>query len=107
MDDGIIEVIPLSHIRGRSIRNSIVICDECENMDDKLVTLLISRIEESSELIFCGDVAQIDNHKFTENNGIKMMLKNLAGDPLFGTVKLIKSERGKVARMCDRLRPPV
>lgn len=107
MDDGIIEVIPLSHIRGRSIRNSIVICDECENMDDKLVTLLISRIEESSELIFCGDVAQIDNHKFTENNGIKMMLKNLAGDSLFGTVKLIKSERGKVARMCDRLRPPV
>jgi len=55
--DGIIEIFPLSHIRGRSIKNTIVICDECENMNDKLVTLLMSRIEESSELIFCGDVA--------------------------------------------------
>lgn len=57
MDDRLVEAVPLSHIRGRSIRDSIVLCDECENMDDKLVTLLMSRIEEDSEIIFCGDVA--------------------------------------------------
>jgi len=57
IDDDIIEIYPLSHIRGRSIRDSIVICDECENMNDKLITLLMSRIENGSELIFCGDVA--------------------------------------------------
>lgn len=107
IDQGIIEIFPLSHIRGRSIKDSIVICDECENMNDKLVTLLMSRIEEGSELIFCGDVAQIDSKRFERNNGIRAMLENLAGDPLFGTVKLIKSERGKVAALCDRLRPPV
>jgi predicted ribonuclease YlaK len=56
-----------------------VICDECENMNDKLVTLLMSRIEEDSELIFCGDVAQIDNKRFEKNNGIRSMLENLAG----------------------------
>ena len=60
-------------------------------MDDKLVTLLISRIEESSELIFCGDVAQIDAKRFELHNGIQSMLTNLSGNPLFGTVKLIKS----------------
>ena len=107
IEDGVIEIFPLSHIRGRSIRNSIVICDECENMNDKLVTLLMSRIEDGSELIFCGDVAQIDNPKFEKNNGIRSMMKNLKGDPLFGMVKLLKSERGPVATMCDKMRPPV
>lgn len=106
MDDGIIETVPLSHIRGRSIKNSIVLCDECENMDDKLTTLLMSRIEESSELIFCGDVAQIDKKLFDEHNGIRSMLEHLAGDPLFGTVKMIKSERSKIASLCDKMIPP-
>ena len=106
MADNIIETIPLSHIRGRSLKDSIVLCDECENMDDKLVTLLMSRIEENIELIFCGDVAQIDKPQFVTHNGIKSMLKNLSGNELFGTVKLIKSERGPVPRLCDLLIPP-
>lgn len=106
MDEGIIETVPLSHIRGRSIKNSILLCDECENMDDKLITLLMSRIEESSEIIFCGDVAQIDKKIFDEHNGIRSMIKNLAGDPLFGMVKLVKSERGPVAALCDKMIPP-
>lgn len=105
--DGVIEIYPLSHIRGRSIKNAVVICDECENMNDKLVTLLMSRIEENSELIFCGDVAQIDDKKFEKNNGIKAMIKHLSGNPLFGTVKLIKSERGPVSALCDLIRPPI
>lgn len=107
IDDGIIEIYPLSHMRGRSIVNSIVLCDECENMTDKLVTFLMSRIEKDSELIFCGDVAQIDHKKFEKNNGIRAMLEHLAGDPLFGTVKLLKSERGPVAALCDKIRPPI
>lgn len=107
IDDGVIEIYPLSHMRGRSIVNSIVLCDECENMTDKLVTFLMSRIEKDSELIFCGDVAQIDHRKFEKNNGIKAMLEHLAGDPLFGTVKLLKSERGPVAALCDKIRPPI
>ena len=107
IDDGIIEIYPLSHMRGRSIVNSIVLCDECENMNDKLVTFLMSRIEKDSEIIFCGDVAQIDHRKFEKNNGIKAMLEKLAGEPLFGTVKLLKSERGPVAALCDKIRPPI
>ena len=106
IEDGVIEIYPLSHIRGRSLHDSIVICDECENMNDKLVTLLMSRIEDSSELIFCGDIAQIDNKKFEQNNGIVSMLLHLAGNPLFGVVKLIKSERGGIPALCDLMRPP-
>ena len=98
IDEGTIEIYPLSHIRGRSIRSSIVLCDECENLNDKLVTLLLSRIEEDSEIIFCGDVAQIDDKKFERNNGIHCMINALAGNPLFGMVKLVKSERGRVPK---------
>lgn len=107
IDGHIIEIYPLSHIRGRSIKSSIVVCDECENLNDKLVTLLLSRIEKDSEIIFCGDVAQVDDKKFEKNNGIKAMINSLTGDPLFGMVKLIKSERGPVAKLCDKIRPPI
>ena len=106
LDDDIIEIYPLSHIRGKSIRDSIILCDECENMNDKLVTLLMSRVEESSEIIFCGDIKQIDDKRFEKNNGITAMINHLAGEPLFGMVKLIKSERGPVAKLCDLIIPP-
>ena len=106
IDEGTVEIFPLSHIRGRSIRSSIVLCDECENLNDKLVTLLLSRIEEDSEIIFCGDVAQIDDKRFERNNGIHAMINALAGNPLFGMVKLIKSERGAVPKLCDLMIPP-
>ena len=106
IDTGTVEIFPLSHIRGRSIKSSIVLCDECENLNDKLVTLLLSRIEEDSEIIFCGDVAQIDDKRFEQNNGIKCMIHSLAGNPLFGMVKLIKSERGRVPKLCDLIIPP-
>lgn len=107
IDEGVIEIYPLSHMRGRSIHSAIVLCDECENMNDKLVTFLMSRIEGDSEIIFCGDIAQIDSYKFRKNNGVRSMLQSLSGDKLFGMVKLIKSERGPVARLCDKIRPPV
>lgn len=107
IDEGVIETIPLSHIRGRSLRDSIVLVDECENLDTSLVTLIMSRIEENSELIFCGDVAQIDDPRFEKNNGIRALINHLAGDPLFGMVKLIKSERGPVAALCDKIKPPI
>lgn len=106
IEEGIIETVPLSHIRGRSLHSSIVICDECENMTDTLMTLLISRIEESSEIIFCGDIAQIDSPVFKRNNGIKALLHGLVGDKLFAAVKLVKSERSRVARLCDKIIPP-
>ena len=105
IDDGIIEIFPISHIRGRSIKG-IIFCDECENLNDKLVTLLLSRVEDGGEIIFCGDVAQIDSPRFEQNNGIRAMLDNLVGDPLFGTVKLIKSERGPIPQLCDKIIPP-
>ena len=106
LDDGIIEVFPLSHIRGLSIKDSIIIADECENLTTKHITLLLSRVEENSEIIFCGDMAQVDFKQGAKYSGMNHMINTLAGDPLFGVVKLIKSERGPVPNLCDKISPP-
>ena len=106
LEEGVIEIFPLSHIRGMSFRDSIILTDECENLTTKHITLLMSRIEENSEIIFCGDMAQVDFKKGEKYSGMNHMINSLAGDPLFGAVKLIKSERGPVPRLCDKISPP-
>ena len=106
LEEGIIEIFPLSHMRGLSIRDSIVIADECENLTTKHITLLMSRIEENSEIIFCGDMAQVDFKRGEKYSGMNHMINSLAGEALFGAVKLIKSERGPVPRLCDKISPP-
>ena len=110
-EQDVIETFPISHMRGRSLGGSAqgdgVIClvDEAENLTPQHITLLMSRIEETSEIIFCGDGKQCDfaSHKMM---GMYKMINALAGDPLFGAVELVKSERGPVPRLCDKIIPP-
>ena len=103
LEDGTIEIFPISHIRGLS---SIVLADESENLTAKHITLLMSRIEEDSEIIFCGDMAQVDFRQGAKHSGMNHMIESLEGDKLFGVVKLVKSERGPVPRLCDKIIPP-
>lgn len=106
VNDEIIQIFPLSHIRGFSAKSTIIIADECENFTEKHITLLMSRIEEDSKIIFCGDMSQCDFRQGKKYSGMNRMINSLAGDPLFGAVKLIKSERGSVPRLCDKIIPP-
>ena len=102
LDEGVVEVFPISHIRGRSINRSIVLCDEGENLTKEHVQLLLSRIENGSEIIFCGDIKQVDAKIFEANNGINCTINVLQDESLFGMVKLIKSERGEVPKLADK-----
>lgn len=102
LDEGIVEVFPISHIRGRSINRSIVLCDEGENLTKEHVQLLLSRIENGSEIIFCGDIKQVDAKIFEANNGINCTINVLQDESLFGMVKLVKSERGEVPKLADK-----
>ena len=106
LEDGTIEIFPISHIRGLSIKSSIVLADESENLTAKHITLLMSRIEEDSEIIFCGDMAQVDFRQGAKHSGMNHMIESREGDKLFGVVKLVKSERGPVPRLCDKIIPP-
>ena len=68
---------------------------------------MMSRIEDDSEIIFCGDMAQVDFKLGSKYSGMTEMINSLADDKLFGTVKLIKSERGPVPSLCDTIISPI
>lgn len=103
MDRGQIEIVHLGLMRGRDIKNSIILCSEAENMTKEHVQLLIGRVGEGSTLWINGDLKQRDARVFVQNNGIAVAIDKLKGHPRFGYVKLLKSERSETAAMADLL----
>ena len=101
--EGHLEVIPLGHLRGRSIRNSIILCSEAENLTKEHIQLLIGRVDEGSNLWLDADLAQRDRQAFEKSKGLEKMIKYLKGEQLFQYVHLIKSERSATARLADKL----
>ena len=99
MSQGKIEVDHIGFMRGRDLRNTIVILTESENTTKELVQLLISRIGENSILILDGDVKQIDSRAFEDNNGLTSSIDKLKGNRLFGVVQLQKTERSETAEL--------
>lgn len=103
LENGSLEVIPLGHLRGRSLRNSIVFCSECENLTRQHLQLLMGRIDEGSQLWLDGDTKQRDRAIFEQSAGLERMIERLAGEKLFAHVHLEKSERSEVAALADKL----
>ena len=87
----------------QDIKNAIIFCDEVENMTKQHIQLLIGRVSSGSELWLAGDLKQTDSLNFEKNSGVRALIKGLENDPLFGMVKLIKSERSAVAALADKL----
>lgn len=103
LEDGTLEVIPLGHLRGRSLRNSIVFCTECENLTRQHIQLLMGRIDEGSQLWLDGDIKQRDRAIFEQSAGLERLVERLAGNKLFAHIHLEKSERSEVAALADLL----
>ena len=103
LENGTLEVIPLGHLRGRSLRNSIVFCTECENLTRQHIQLLMGRIDEGSQLWLDGDTNQRDRAIFEQSAGLERMVDRLAGNKLFAHIHLEKSERSEVAALADLL----
>ena len=103
LEQNVLEPIHLGFMRGRDIKNSIIFCDEVENMTKQHIQLLIGRVSSGSELWLAGDLKQTDNINFEKNSGIRALIQGLMNEPLFGMVKLIKSERSAVAALADKL----
>lgn len=100
---GRIEIVHLGFIRGRDIKNSIIMCSEAENMTKEHIQLLLGRVGEGSSLWINGDYKQVDGSVFRENNGLMIAVDKLKGHPRFGFVKLLKTERSETAAMADLL----
>jgi PhoH-like ATPase len=103
INQGKIEIIHFGQIRGRDLKNSIIMCSEVENMTKEHIQLLIGRVGVGSVLWLDGDVKQVDMEVFRQNSGMQIALERLRGHRRFGYVKLLKTERSETAAMADLL----
>ena len=101
--EGQLEVEPLQSLRGRNIENAIIMCSEAENLSKEHIQLILARAAEGSAVWMDGDIFQRDRVSFEKSKGLETMIKRLSGNPLFGYVKLIKTERSATAALADKL----
>lgn len=103
IDRGIIEVLPLTHIRGRTFTDTIIIIDEAQNLERNVLLTALSRTGENTRVFISSDVAQRDNLRVGRHDGIASVVEKLKGEELFAHIKLTRSERSQVAEMVTRL----
>ena len=103
IEQGRLDVIPLGFLRGRSIKNSIIMCSEAENLTREHLQLIIARVDEGSKLFIDADCRQRDRANFDKSKGVETMINKLGDEKLFGWVHLLKSERSETAALADLL----
>jgi PhoH-like ATPase len=103
VDRGLLEVLPLTHIRGRSLHDSFVIVDEAQSLERNVLLTVLSRIGQNSKVVLTHDVAQRDNLRVGRHDGIAAVIEALKGQPLFGHVTLTRSERSAIAALVTDL----
>jgi phosphate starvation-inducible PhoH-like protein len=96
IQDGLIEIIPFAFMRGRNISNALVIIDEAQNVTDKQMELVITRLCTGSKMIIVGDVQQTDL-KDRKMSGLYFLNKAIAGHvPGTGSVHLKTNHRHEI-----------
>lgn len=103
INQGKIEVVHLGFLRGRDIKNAIILCSEAENMTKEHIQLLLGRVGDGSALWLNGDFKQTDADVFSKNSGLMTAIDKLKGHPRFACVKLVRTERSETAAMADLL----
>ncbi len=103
IDRGLIEVLPLTHIRGRSLHDSFVIVDEAQSLERGVLLTVLSRIGQNSRVILTHDVAQRDNLRVGRHDGVAAVVESLKGHPLFAHVTLTRSERSPIAALVTEM----
>ena len=103
VERGLIEVLPLTHIRGRSLHDSFVIVDEAQSLERGVLLTVLSRIGQGSRVILTHDVAQRDNLRVGRHDGVVAVVESLKGHPLFAHITLTRSERSQIAALVTEL----
>ncbi|HEY4457347.1 MAG TPA: PhoH family protein [Pseudonocardiaceae bacterium] len=99
MERGMLEVLPLTHIRGRSLHDSFVIVDEAQSLERNVLLTVLSRLGSGSRVVLTHDVAQRDNLRVGRHDGVAAVIEKLKGHPLFAHVTLTRSERSPIAAL--------
>lgn len=103
LDRGMLEVLPLTHIRGRSLHDSFVIVDEAQSLERNVLLTVLSRIGANSKVVLTHDVAQRDNLRVGRHDGVVAVVERLKGHPLFAHITLTRSERSPVAALVTEM----
>ena len=97
------EVLPLTHIRGRSLHDAFVIVDEAQSLERGVLLTVLSRIGTDSRVVLTHDIAQRDNLRVGRHDGVVAVIEKLKGHPLFAHVTLTRSERSAIAALVTDL----
>ena len=100
---GLIEVLPLTHIRGRSLHDAFVIVDEAQSLERNVLLTMLSRIGQNSRVVLTHDVAQRDNLRVGRYDGIVSVVEALKDHELFGHITLQRSERSRIAELVTQV----
>jgi PhoH-like ATPase len=103
IERGLIEVLPLTHIRGRSLHDSFVIVDEAQSLERGVLLTVLSRIGQGSRVVLTHDIAQRDNLRVGRHDGVVAVVESLKGHPLFAHITLTRSERSQIAALVTEL----
>ncbi|MDH4353972.1 MAG: PhoH family protein, partial [Actinomycetota bacterium] len=103
VDRGMLEVLPLTHIRGRSLHDAFVIVDEAQSLERNVLLTVLSRIGQGSRVVLTHDVAQRDNLRVGRFDGVVAVVEKLKGHPLFAHVTLTRSERSPIAALVTEM----
>ncbi|GAA2837310.1 PhoH family protein [Kribbella solani] len=102
-DRGMLEVLPLTHIRGRSLHDAFVIVDEAQSLERNVLLTVLSRVGANSRVVLTHDVAQRDNLRVGRHDGVVAVVEQLKGHPLFAHVTLTRSERSPIAALVTEM----
>jgi PhoH-like ATPase len=97
------EVLPLTHIRGRSLHDAFVIVDEAQSLERGVLLTVLSRIGTGSRVVLTHDIAQRDNLRVGRHDGVVAVIEKLKGHPLFAHVTLVRSERSQIAALVTEM----
>ena len=103
VERGLLEVLPLTHIRGRSLHDAFVIVDEAQSLERNVLLTVLSRIGQNSRVVLTHDVGQRDNLRVGRHDGVASVIETLKGHDLFGHVTLTRSERSAIAALVTEL----
>ncbi|HSV65104.1 MAG TPA: PhoH family protein [Mycobacteriales bacterium] len=100
---GMLEVLPLTHIRGRSLHEAFVIVDEAQSLERQVLLTVLSRLGAGSRVVLTHDVAQRDNLRVGRHDGVAAVIETLKGHPRVAHVTLNRSERSPIAALVTEM----
>jgi PhoH-like ATPase len=98
LDRGLLQIEPLTYIRGRTIPQQFLIVDEAQNLTPHEVKTILTRAGEGTKIVLTGDPEQIDNpYVDAASNGLTYAVEKFKHEPLAGHITLVKGERSPLA----------